>query len=289
MSVDDELELFGTVLSGVPDGTDYPPADQGHCNARGITELGRSLILGAAERGIMIDIDHMSFRMVNDVLSLAEENDFPLSASHAYFSDLRTESSERERTRSQLTRMSALGGFLAPITNQRNRERPLPEEVTRHGITNPCVGSSRDFVTSVLYIEGVTGTLGVPFGSDVNGIARLMGPRFGEGGCDGEASPLTYPFSLPTSLVPSGTFERLVSGNVSFDFNQQGLANIGLLPDFLADVQSMGLSQDTLAPLYNSAEAFVQTWERAEAAAARLSAPGTPGSPGSPGVPGPPG
>lgn len=268
ISVESALELLGTVLTGVPGGTNYPPADEGHCNARGLTDLGRSLVLGAAERGMMIDIDHMSYRMVDDVLDIAETHDFPLSASHAYLADLRTRSSERERTAAQMQRMVALGGFVAPITHQNNDVRPLPDVVA--GIADPCRGSSEDWVTSMLYIRGLTGTFGVPLGSDVNGIARLAAPRFGPDRCDGASAPLTYPFVLPGHLVPDGAFEPLVNGSVVYDFNTDGLANIGLLPDFVADMQLMGLPADALGRLYNSAEAFVRMWESAERAAERL-------------------
>lgn len=120
-------------MSGVPGGTDYPPADEGRCDALGLTDLGRALMMGAAERGIMLDVHQMSYRMPDDALALAEQQDFPLSASHAYLADLRGNSSERERTGAQIQRMVALGGSIAPITHQSNDFRPLPDAVTGHG------------------------------------------------------------------------------------------------------------------------------------------------------------
>jgi hypothetical protein len=82
-------------------------------------------------------------------------------------------------------------------------------------------------------------------------------------------------------------WQRMVSGNVDyplerytvpngdpdardFDVNIDGLAHYGLLPDFLQDVANQlksgkGPAKD-LSALFRSAEAYVEQWERAEAA-----------------------
>ena len=44
-------------------------------------------------------------------------------------------------------------------------------------------------------------------------------------------------------------------GNRPFNYNNDGLANIGLYPDFIADLQRIGLSNQDLNPLFHSAEA----------------------------------
>jgi hypothetical protein len=55
----------------------------------------------------------------------------------------------------------------------------------------------------------------------------------------------------------------MTSGDRTFDYNSDGLANIGLLPDFVQDLKQAGLSDADLDPLFDSAEAYVQMWERA--------------------------
>jgi hypothetical protein len=52
------------------------------------------------------------------------------------------------------------------------------------------------------------------------------------------------------------------AGRREFDLNVDGFAHYGMLPDFLQDLRNIGLSEEDLQPLYSSAEAFVQAWER---------------------------
>ncbi len=58
--------------------------------------------------------------------------------------------------------------------------------------------------------------------------------------------------------------DRSVVGNRTFDINEDGLAHIGMLPDFIADLQQLGLTEQDLMPLLYSAEGYIQMWEKAE-------------------------
>jgi hypothetical protein len=49
-----------------------------------------------------------------------------------------------------------------------------------------------------------------------------------------------------------------------FNYNEDGMAHMGLVPDFIADMRVVGLSVDDLRPLFRSAEAYVALWERIE-------------------------
>ena len=69
---------------------------------------------------------------------------------------------------------------------------------------------------------------------------------------------LTYPFTLPGF----GTFDRQVSGQRVFDFNTDGLAHIGLLPDMVADLKNVGLNDVQLGRLFGSAQAYVDMWSK---------------------------
>lgn len=51
------------------------------------------------------------------------------------------------------------------------------------------------------------------------------------------------------------------------------MAHYGMLPDLIARWRAEGLREAELAPLFRSAEGYVKTWARAEAAAARIRAP----------------
>jgi hypothetical protein len=53
-----------------------------------------------------------------------------------------------------------------------------------------------------------------------------------------------------------------VTGDREFDFNTDGLAHVGLLPDFIKDLTNVGLTEEDLEPLFNSAEVYIRMWEK---------------------------
>lgn len=67
---------------------------------------------------------------------------------------------------------------------------------------------------------------------------------------------------------PNAPLVRSTMGDADFDFNIDGLAHYGLLPDLLQDAKNLGATEDEMASLFQGAEAFVAMWERAERAAA---------------------
>lgn len=63
--------------------------------------------------------------------------------------------------------------------------------------------------------------------------------------------------------VNSSEFSCQQTGDRLFDFNEDGLAHIGLMPDFLADMRTVDPNVD-LDPILSSAETFIRMWERIE-------------------------
>ena len=57
------------------------------------------------------------------------------------------------------------------------------------------------------------------------------------------------------------------AGERDFDFNRDGLAHYGLLPDLIADMESIGAPRAAIDTLFGSARAYVEMWQRAEAVA----------------------
>jgi len=125
---------------------------------------------------------------------------------------------------------------------------------------------------------GGPGVANVGIGSDFNGLGGQPAPRFGSRACQGdaEASPqanmVAYPFPIPARpgvdagvLGRSRTPDRYDNNVVSaWDYNFDGLAHAGLLPDFIEDLRRVGVTEAYLQPLFRSAEAYVQMWQRAE-------------------------
>jgi hypothetical protein len=55
-----------------------------------------------------------------------------------------------------------------------------------------------------------------------------------------------------------------------FDYNIDGLAHYGLLPDMLQDLRNVGLRQQVIDSLFGSAEHYIGVWERSVAIGARI-------------------
>jgi hypothetical protein len=90
------------------------------------------------------------------------------------------------------------------------------------------------------------------YGADQNGFASQIRPRQG--------SNVKYPFK---SFDGGVTFQRQTSGSRIFDFNKDCVANYGLFADWYQDLRNVGgpaITED----LARGAEAYLQTWERAE-------------------------
>ena len=62
---------------------------------------------------------------------------------------------------------------------------------------------------------------------------------------------------------------RCTAGSYSFDYNFDGLAHYGLLPDMLQDLKNVGLAQASFDALFHSAEAYLQIWQICEAWSSR--------------------
>jgi len=246
------------------------------CNKLGLSALGATFVGMLMDRGMIIDVDHMSNHSLDQTLELAEARfpKYPVVASHVQFFSLNDPSirHERMRTHDQLRRIKGVGGMIAAMTkddvqdtDRRGQQLSLPYGA----VPNDCRHSSKTFAQALQYsVDVMEGP--VAFGSDFNGIAGHFGPRFGHEACanDGKersaqlraAQRVSYPFALPGF----GTFDRQVTGQRTFDYNVDGLAHIGLFPDMVEDLRVMGVPEHYTTALMQSAEAFIHVWERAE-------------------------
>jgi microsomal dipeptidase-like Zn-dependent dipeptidase len=263
-------------FDNLPEGPSLPPA-VAHCNRNGLTSLGASTIKYMMTKGILVDVDHMSNKALDATLAIAEEQSRPVIASHVQFFDLNQPEvrHERMRTRAQLERIAELGGMIGAMLKDDQQEGNYGEGPVQYSsangntITNDCTHSSKTWAQ--MYQYGVDVMKGpVAMGSDFNGVAGHVGPRFGYDACaqdhvqrakQGLANNrLAYPFEL----AGFGEFEAQKTGTRTFDFNNDGLAHVGLLPDMVADLSGIGISNAELAPLFNSAMGFVNVWKRVE-------------------------
>ena len=66
---------------------------------------------------------------------------------------------------------------------------------------------------------------------------------------------------------PNPPLRRYRTGNRDWDFNTDGMAHYGMMPDFLQDLRNIGLAPGSLTPLLRSAEDYLRMWERSAQAA----------------------
>jgi hypothetical protein len=74
------------------------------------------------------------------------------------------------------------------------------------------------------------------------------------------ANPLHYPFTSPINGV---TLDRERTGRRTWDVNTDGVANYGLVPDWMADMRNISGPEIT-DDLANGAETYLEMWHRTE-------------------------
>jgi hypothetical protein len=215
-----------------------PVCASGQRNTRGLTANGIEGIREMMRLGMLIDIDHMSQSSVDQTLSLAEAvgpGGYPLNSGH---SNVRggPSRSERALTVRQYQRIGAL-----------------------HGMAG--VGSSgQDAAAWLALYHQVTTAMGpgavAGFGTDTNGFALGMPPRPG--------AAIEYTAAFPASA----------DGSRIWNYNTDGVAHYGMIPDFLRDLGTLPGGTAVVANAMTGAEYFYQTWRRAERQRSRVEGAG---------------
>lgn len=235
----DPIATFAPFLDRL---TEAPiPGENTHCQAAGLTPLGEFLITRMLAKGMIVEIDHLPRQSYRRAFEILEANDYPAAGTHGLDNS---------------GRLYALGGI------------STADFSTCRSATTPATVDD-GFQSRLQRIRDNGGYPGLGFGLDLNGFAGAAGPRFGQRSRCGapQSDPLGYPF---TSYAGDVTFEQPKVGNRPLDFNTEGLAHIGLLPDLIEDVRRDGVADADLEPLFRSAEAYIRMWEKAERRAAAL-------------------
>ncbi len=213
------------------------------CQAAGMTDLGETLIHEMMLRGMLPDIAHLPERAVARALEILEDNNYPSLATHGGSRD------------GGLYRVDGIkGGDFGGCGN--------PDNPGRIGARYTAEVEARE-------AAGIFGP--APLSFDLNGFAFGRRPRFGEDGVCGpdQQNPVEWPF---TSYAGDVEFQQPRLGERVVDFNTEGFAHIGLLPELIEDARRDGMSDEDLEPLFRSAESYIRMWERAETRAAELRA-----------------
>ncbi|MEV0592877.1 Coagulation factor 5/8 type domain-containing protein [Nonomuraea cavernae] len=200
-----------------------------HCNTKGLTSLGEYMVQGLMRRGMLVEVDHMSVKAADRTLGILEAAGYPgVISSHSWTDP------------GYFDRIYALGGM-----------------ITQYG------HDASDFVAEWRRTEPLRQArqiTGYGYGLDVNGMGQLPGPRAGN-----SAAPVTYPFA---SFDGSVTLDRQRTGQRVWDVNTDGVANYGLVPDWIEDMRLIA-GPDLVRDMAAGAESYLRTWEAATARAQR--------------------
>jgi len=237
-------------LSGIKVGLDVnaptPPkcVNEGHVNGLGLqlnptdklktTGDGQAAINSLMKLGMLIDIDHMSQKGVNDTLGLAEAipGGYPLVSGHT---GLRLyQKTENSRTETQLERIGKLGGMFG----LGSADMPANLWAAQYEVANTFISGTN--------ISKNFGDGRVSFGTDLNGLVKGAPPRAG-------------------GNLYSTSFPKSHTGNKYWNYRTDGVAHYGMMADFLADVRTEPTHGNKVyASIMKNAEAFAQMWEKAE-------------------------
>jgi hypothetical protein len=221
----------------------YPAGKR--CNARTVTDLGEYALRALMQRGMVIDIDHAAYHSKDIMLDIADEQTpaYPLSSSHDAHGGL---------TSDQVVRMLKNGGTVYPYKG--------------NGIKHIEFLEKLKFWRNKAGISSDDQILGLGYGADANGFGGHPGPR------GGDSEPVQYPITLFSgddwgpqfANFSPVTVDMLVipeSGKY-WHIDETGMSHYGLVADFVEEVRLEG-GKEALDALYNSAEGYVQMWERA--------------------------
>lgn len=240
----------------------YP--DRRQCNARWMTPIGLFFYAQMMEFGFIFDFDHMEYEMKTQALELAEAQDppYPFVSTHGTFGGTSND---------QAARVLRNGGFLYPSNGSSGGfRRDMDETLGVYNTAMSDVPESDQFL------------FGFGFGTDTNGLSAQTGAR------NNPENPIQYPYML----FSGPGFDELpeFDGIPGLAFNQpetrdpdgngrtwhqdiDGNAQYGMLSGFVEEIRLDG-TPEQLRHLYNSAEVFLQTWERTNASKDAIEARG---------------
>ena len=214
------------------------PADRRQCNARGLTDLGRYALQQIMKKKFIVDIDHASLEIKQDIIDLAKAQSpqYPLNSLHGGHGGI---------AQAQAKDMLGMGGVIFPY--------------------NPDGKQLSDFIAQIKPIRNTESVFGIGVGMDSNGFGGSPGPR-GAG-----SAPLKYPFTLfkgpgwgpQFAGIKPMTVKMLTipESGKSWHADEVGSAHYGLLPDIVEETRLEG-GEAAITALYNSAEAYLQMWEK---------------------------
>ena len=203
--------------------------------------------------------------------------------------------SEYDISDKNLEMVRRTGGVVGPFVTEGRVDKSNID-----GMVDDCGMSSKDFAFSYHYALSKLGG-GVGMATDFTFIPTTV-PRFGKDACSGY-KPYTHSsqersrnskrynsrdqqlkrencgvkyagLTQPKEVSVCGATDALepyqMDRSRTYNFNLDGLAHYGLVPDMLQDLSDVGLPGSDLDALFSSAEAYLKMWEKVERLADRV-------------------
>ncbi|WP_372368367.1 membrane dipeptidase [Candidatus Uabimicrobium sp. HlEnr_7] len=225
--------------------------DENGMNVVGLSEEGSTLINEMMKRNMLIDIAHMSQRAVTTTFGLSKSNKhYPLFVSHGHIREIMAGAKGEEEKSTSIEYahiIASTGGMFGLRTG---KDETLGYK--KSPVKNCCHGSSVSFAQMYQFASREL-NLQVAFASDLNGFITQILPRF-----DGKDACSASGFKFETKHQQQLQGDRFANG-VGSDFDTKGFAHIGLIGDVIRDLNNLGVKTNDLE---NSAEKFIQMWER---------------------------
>ncbi|MET9696744.1 discoidin domain-containing protein [Streptomyces sp. NPDC006529] len=208
----------------LPAGVSVPAyAADAQCNSRGLTDLGEYAVRGMMKRKMMLEVDHMSVKAAGRAFDILESASYPGVLSSHSWMD----SAWTER-------LYKLGGFAAQYMS------------ASEGFS--AEAKSKDALRDKYRV-------GLGYGTDMNGVGGWPAPRGA-----GAPNAVTYPFR---STDGGSVVDKLTAGQRTWDFNTDGGAHYGMVPDWIEDIRKVG-GQDVVDDMFRGAESYLRTWGASE-------------------------
>ncbi|MER5308767.1 discoidin domain-containing protein [Streptomyces sp. NPDC002773] len=219
------LAAAPVMASKLPPGVSVPSyASDARCNTRGLSRLGEYALRGMMDRGMMLELDHMSVKAAGRALDILESEEYPgVLSTHSWMDLDWTE------------RLYRLGGFVAQYM---------------HGAEGFIGEAGQKADLREKY--GV----GLGYGTDMNGVGGWPGPVG-----TGAPNAVKYPFR---SFDGGSVIDRQVTGERTWDLNTDGAAHNGLVPDWIEQIRLTAGGPGVVDELAGGAESYLTTWKSTE-------------------------
>ncbi len=222
-----------------------------HLNERGLSGEGTTLVNAMMDKGMIIDVSHMSRKAFRQTYDIAvARGSYPLTYSHTHMWDMISGSEDKHEKylRSEEIEMIVnTGGMIGLRTGPEETHAYVRPPMAQPIVANTCQGSTRSFAQSLMY--AIDRGVNVGFGADLNGFIK-------------QTKGLNGFFFFPGNNCNSDFVQLAATGGIK-DFHTKGLGHIGHLPELVADLRRVGVPQPYMDHLEkHSAETYLRIWER---------------------------